>query len=143
MPSMIPSGFSTEQPVSAVPLKFFSEVAARFNLARGLDGFRFEIGPDGGLIGRLGSDEYQYRTITTCEPTIIDGVLTALVFKKVRCFCALPDGDPVVSQITAASGWSAKPIFTDGVLTAIEFRETPASDLAISVPVHPCDTPET
>lgn len=127
MAALLPASDYTGKPASAVPASFYSGVAARFNLMRGLDGVRLEVAADGGLVARLGSDEYQYRPITICEPSIINGQLTALVFKKVRAFCSLPDGDAVPVPVSAFTDPdSVVPVFVDNTLTALQFGKASA-----------------
>lgn len=104
MATTIYSGRKRGAPVSAIPGSFYDDVAARFNFAQGLDGIRLEVNAQGGLVARLGNDEYQYRTITTCEPSIVNGEITGLIFKKVRCLCSKADGDPIVVPVEPCDG---------------------------------------
>lgn len=118
----------------------FSEVARRLNKARGANGCRVSTDSDGGLRVELGDDQFQFRTLTMAEPVRLEDGSYAIAFRKVRALCDLPSDSAEIVTLDSASGWQAVPVLDeDGLLTAIEFRETSDSD-PISIAVEPCSS---
>lgn len=96
----IKDDFTPEQPIIAVNSQWFNEVARRLNKLQGSAGIRVE----GDKI-RLGDDDYQFRTIISCEPSFNSaGELVALKFKAVRALCSLADAEVVVAVEPVETG---------------------------------------
>ena len=121
------------QPVSAWRAADFNEVAERLNGARGADGCRIEIAADGGLIVRLGDEQYQWRTITTADFVTAGDGSPAICFRRVKVLCSLPQQTDAV-VVPLSSGGATTPVYDEaGDLIGINFAGT-------VVNVEPCDS---
>lgn len=98
--SAIPEMNLAGKPVSAMPAEFYLLVAQRLNNASGIDGVSVGVNEAGGLLVRLGDDQYQMRYIWEAEPLFgTDGKLSGLAFRRRRALCALPDEADLIIDV--------------------------------------------
>lgn len=121
------------QPVSAWGAADFNAVADRLNLARGADGCRIESAADGGMVVRLGDDQYQWRTITSAELVTTGDGSPAVCFRRVKVLCAAPQQDGAAVVPLSSSGGAAPVYDAAGDLVGIDFSGT-------VIDVQPCDS---
>lgn len=118
-----------DSPVCAISSASWNEMADKLNNSRGANGCRVETDANGGLVVRLGDDQYAWRTITTVELTHLEDGTPALAMRAVRVLCALPQQDTL--QIVPFS--ATQLIFNESdELTGIKVN-------GVTVAVEPCD----